>query len=99
MTIFSGSRYLENDLINGVTPEGEAIRVHPLRKTTNTDPDGLIEYITKAGDTFESIAYKFYGDANKWYAIADVNPGIFWPLDLKAGIKISVPSMIRVGAS
>jgi nucleoid-associated protein YgaU len=39
----------------------------------------------------ESLAYRRYGDANKWYVIADANPEIFFPLDLEAGNVIRIP--------
>lgn len=95
MTIFNGSRFLFKPLKNGVTPDGENIRYHPLQPTTDWNRDGYQTYVTKARDTFESMASKFYGDGNKWYIIADANPEVFYPLDLKAGVQIFIPPLSK----
>jgi phage tail protein X len=95
MTIFSGSRYLVQKMINGVTPDGEQIRYHPLQVTTDWDTDRYEPYITRAGDTFESLAFRFYGDANKWDVIANANPEVFWPLGLPQGVELKVPPISK----
>lgn len=96
MSIFQGSRYLELPMVEAILSTGESARVHQLRETTIEDKSGMLEYVTKAGDTFESIASQFYGDGNKWFHIADANPEVFFPLDLIAGVQIYVPSIAQV---
>ena len=71
--------------------DGNVYLVFPLRKTTVDPPTGSKRYLVQAGETFESLAYRFYNDANKWYILADVNPQIFWPLDVESGVEIIVP--------
>jgi len=90
MTIFSGSRYRIEKPIQVQTAEGTSI-CHKLRKTTVEPPLGSKRYTTKAGDTLESLAFERYGNANKWYIIADVNPHVFWMFDLMAGQDIIIP--------
>lgn len=95
MTIFSGSRYLVQKMINGVTADGENIRFHPLLVTTDWNTDNYEPYITRAGDTFESLAFRFYGDSNKWDVIASANPEVFWPFDLPAGVELKIPPISK----
>jgi nucleoid-associated protein YgaU len=95
MTIFSGSRYLVKNMVNGVTTEEENLRYHPLQETTDWDTDNYESYITRAGDTFESLAFRFYSDANKWDVIANANPEVFWPLGLPAGVELKIPPISK----
>lgn len=91
MTIFYGSRYRLLTPIQITDSDGEVNSVFPLRETTIEPPVGSKRYATQSGDTFESLAFRFYGDANKWYVLADANPHVFWPLDLVSGMEIIVP--------
>lgn len=95
MTIFSGSRYLTKNMVNGVTAESEHIRYHPLQPTTDWETEEYEAYVTKAGDTFESMAFRFYADGNKWDVIADANPEVFWPLSLPGGVEIKIPPISK----
>jgi len=91
MPIFRGSRYRLVDRIQIEDNDGEISSVYTLRKFPADIPRGSVPYKTRAGDTFESLAYRYYDDANKWYIIADVNPQIFWPFDLQSGALIYIP--------
>lgn len=92
MGIYRGSRYRFSDLIQSTDSDGDVNGVFTLRQMDNEVPQGSIAYTTQTEDSFESLAYKYYGDSNKWYVIADVNPSVFWPLDLDSGELIYVPS-------
>lgn len=91
MSIFKGSRYRFGNLIQVIDGTGSVQAIHTMRVTTVDPPKGSRTYVVEAGDTFEKIAYKEYSDANKWYILADVNPQIFWPLDLRSGDEIYIP--------
>lgn len=91
MSLFKGSRYRFGDVIQTTDAQRDVNRVHVLRKTSVAEPSGSRTYTTLAGDTLEVIAEREYGDANKWYVLADVNPQIFWPLDLESGTVIIIP--------
>jgi nucleoid-associated protein YgaU len=59
-------------------------------------------YVVKEGDTFESIAFKFYGDSTKWWAIVKANrenEDIFFPLDLAVGTRLFIPPAYVVNRS
>ncbi len=88
MSLFRGSRYSKKTMIQSNTAT-ESLRFHPLRETTRDLASQ--SYITRAGDTFESLAFKHYGDGNRWWVIADANPEIFFPLDLLPGVEIKLP--------
>ena len=66
-----------------------------MSSTTATPDTDVMPYVTKAGDTFESLAYKFLGSGTKWYILADMNPHIFFPMDLSPGDRINVTSKVR----
>lgn len=91
MTLFRGSRYRKVGVVQVQGASGDVDAVYKIRQTSLDIPVGSRSYTTKAEDTLESIAYREYGDGNKWYVIADVNIEIFWPLDLVAGMSIMIP--------
>jgi nucleoid-associated protein YgaU len=62
-----------------------ADRIPPIRVTA-------FLYTVKQGDTLESIASKQLGDPLRYWEIADINPQITFPLSLKTGDVIRVPS-------
>ena len=49
-------------------------------------------YSCKAGDTLESIAARLFGTTERYWELADLNPQIKFPLDIKAGTNIRVPA-------
>lgn len=64
-------------------------RVGGFRFKPETDESLLFTVILEDGDTFETLAYKFYGGENLWWVIADQNP-LVHPLYLVAGTRIRV---------
>jgi len=91
MGLYRGSRLRFSDMLQVEDRDGDIHRVFVLQETTAAVPDGSLPYTVKARDTMESLAFKHYGDANKWYVIAWVNPQVFWPLDLEPGMLIYIP--------
>jgi len=91
MTVHQNSRW-RNVKVGRTIDTDEVIHVNfALYSTTLSIPQGSRQYRVKAGDTFESIAAREYGDGNKWYVLAGVNPQVFFPLDLEAGEEITIP--------
>lgn len=91
MGLFRGSRYRFSETIQVYDSDGNVNGVYVLRETRMIVPDGSLPYTIQARDTLESLAFKHYGDSNKWYVIADANPQVFWPLDLDTGTLIYIP--------
>lgn len=81
--LYSLSRYTynENDPSTGV--------LTAARK--NTSDVSVLKYTVRPGDTFENLAAKLYGDSAQYWRLADLNPQIKFPLDLKAGDTIRIP--------
>ena len=92
MTVHQTSRYRFSDTQQIEDASGNIHNVHKIRKTTLPTLGGSRVYTTKAGDTFESIAFREYGDARKWYVIADANVDVFFPLTLDVGVQIVIPN-------
>lgn len=91
MTVHQTSRYRFADTQQVEDSDGNIANIHKIRRTSAPLRAGSRVYVTKAGDTFESIAYREYGDARKWYVIADANVDIFFPLTLTSGVSIIIP--------
>jgi|KBSMisStaDraftv2_1062788.scaffolds.fasta_scaffold1197277_1 hypothetical protein len=50
------------------------------------------EYYAKAEEHFPFLAYKFLDDSTRWWEVAEVNPKIWYPLDLMMGDYLRIPS-------
>lgn len=98
MSLFQGSRYRFSDKIQITDAANRVNSVYVLRRTTVPVPEGSVPYTVKGKDTLESLAFDHYQDANKWYAIADVNPHVFWPLDLIPGTVVYLPPKPHVAS-
>lgn len=51
------------------------------------------QYIVKAGDTLQSIAANLYGDASRWYLIADAN-NLSGSSTLPEGFALKIPNTV-----
>lgn len=86
-------------------PDGEPIRADIKLALVQWDVEGtegqnpttrssgaLGAHVVRDGDSLASIAYRVYGDATQWRAIAREN-GIDDPLRLRSGRSLSIPSL------
>ena len=82
-------------LVIGRTP-GEP---RPDRRERGDDgevvPGGTLVYVVQPGDTFEGIAQRTLGDANRWSRVAELNPGVD-PLRMQVGDRLNLPPMAEV---
>ncbi|WP_018350216.1 LysM peptidoglycan-binding domain-containing protein [Longispora albida] len=53
-------------------------------------------HVLVAGDTLQSVAYRAYGDAGRWRAVAEAND-IDDPLRLRPGTRLLVPALEELG--
>ena len=86
------------------TPAGEPIRADVKlsmmqydkprkgQNPTTRSEGGLGAHVVRDGDSLASLAYKFYGDATQWRAIAEAN-GIDDPMLLRGGRTLNVPRL------
>ena len=49
-------------------------------------------YQVSSADDMLSLAYRNYGDATMYWGIAEMNPGVLCPDDLKAGEVLQLPA-------
>jgi phage tail protein X len=52
---------------------------------------GFIPYITQAGDRWDLLAWRFYGDATLFGPIIQTNPQIAIEAVLEAGLNVGIP--------
>ena len=50
------------------------------------------EYYAKEDEHMPLLAFKFMDDSTRWWEIAEVNPTIWYPLDMMPGSYLRVPS-------
>jgi hypothetical protein len=55
-------------------------------------PPPPAEYYAKQDEHMPLLAYKFMEDSTRWWEIAEVNPQLWYPLDMSAGSYIKIPS-------
>lgn len=60
--------------------------------------DDLI-YVSRAGDRFDYLSYRFYGSPRYWYAIASVNGYEDGSMSVSPGTELRIPSRLRIVGS
>jgi hypothetical protein len=89
MTIYAGSRYASQTILQVTDAEGDtnATVYGPLPVVTST----FTNYVVQGGDRFDNLAYKFLGDPTLWWQLANENPEVFYPDNLIPGTMIRIP--------
>jgi hypothetical protein len=59
---------------------------------TTRSEGGLGVHVVKDGDSLQSVAYRSYGDPNRWRLIAEAN-GIDNPMHLRRGTPLNLPRL------
>jgi hypothetical protein len=77
-------------LINGFTFFERA----DLPKIDPADDDTV--YQVEDTDRIDSLSQKFYGTPDLWWVIARANNLVLLPRDLKVGMRLSIPTRVRV---
>lgn len=95
MTIYNGSRYQNQPIVQVTLPDGETDAtvygpVLPQVSSTYTN------YLLKPGDRFDTLAYTYLGDPTLWWQIANMNPEVFYPDQLTPGTWIRIPAATTV---
>lgn len=83
MALNTASRYTTST--NPIT--GDIIAVRKKKGTYN-----YTTYVTKNGETFESLSTRVFRDPTQYWRIADINPQIKYPDVIPAGTLIRLPS-------
>ena len=63
-----------------------------LVTTLPLPPPPPAEYYAKDSENFPFLGFKFLEDSRAWWRIAEVNPQIWYPLDIQPGTYMKIPS-------
>ena len=75
-----GSRYRNLPESSVLTAQGERLRGKELRAMMPAE--GRFQHTVHDGDRLDLLAFKYYGDAARWWQIADANPEFAFPPDM-----------------
>ena len=92
MSIFKGSRYIHTPIY---ARRGENFILN-IRDKAKFNPENFTYYTVVQGDTIDGIAFKFFGNANLYWAIMDSNPSLMSELDIEVGDVLAIPSFEEV---
>lgn len=89
--IGSNSRYVRSKLADATKQDGtHVITITPSRAQSYTFTYSY--YVVTGSDRIDNISNAFYGDATKWWVIADANPEIMKWDNLEPGLVLRVPN-------
>jgi hypothetical protein len=95
MTVSITSRYRNQPLYHAEAPDGTQEPTVSIRRYVPPPPDSTAYQHRMTGlDDIEYLSWRFFSDGALWWRIADENP-IAFPLDLRAGDSIAVPTSGR----
>jgi len=89
--IFTDSRYSTGDIMyaNDSRSGTNCIMVN---RVFPTGGQKFSTYIWTSEDRIDLIAYQFYGSAELWWRIMDINPEISNPFSIAPGTVIRIPN-------
>lgn len=92
MSVHVGSRYIKSPVYarNGST------FIFNIREKTKYNKELAVYYTVVEGDTIDGIAYKYYNNANLYWAILDANPQYLSELDIQVGDVLMIPNIREV---
>ena len=94
MPIFEDSRYVTAPIV--ALADSAGVYHATLLKHVADVHAAYDVMVSEEGDTFATVAWDAYRDAEQWWRVADLNDHIFYPDDLPVGSLVKVP---RVASS
>lgn len=88
--ISANSRYANSTLTAATNLDGNDILAITFTEPVNT-PITYKNYVLTGADTIDELAFKIFGDATLWWAIANLNPEILDFSLLTTGDTIRIP--------
>lgn len=92
MAVYKYSRYAKT---SACYRRGDAF-ILCLRNRVKFNESAATYYTVIQGDTIDGIAYRYYGNAQFWWAIMDANPQFVSELDIKPGDVLLIPNLDEV---
>ena len=97
MTIFVGSRY-ENDPVDRVlVSSGDYVPTVYHQGAPDVQVFGFSIYTAGYGERLDTLAHRFFGDAELGWAIANANPELFYPDQIPVGTVLRIPDARVLG--
>jgi hypothetical protein len=93
MSISADSRYADGELTRIILSDGTGSLALWAPDVAITGLDYAF-YQAEGGDRLDRLAQRLYGDATKWWVIADMNPELTWPGTLEPGTILRLPIMV-----
>ena len=62
-----------------------------LYRTLPEPPPPPGEYYSKDTEDMQFLAFKFMKDASRWWELAEMNPEVWYPLDMPMATRLHVP--------
>lgn len=95
MPIFEESRYETADVVPLAARDGVFRATVVPTRVVELPTDYSLHRVV-VGERFDTLAALAYEDSELWWVIADANPQVFYPDDLKPGTLIRIPSFAAV---
>jgi phage tail protein X len=86
------AKYINSLLINRTT---DGKKYYSSALPTNYDTtNSPYRIVSDVGDRWDTLAYRYFGDAKYWYAIALANGQANGSIFIKPGTEITIPEVI-----
>jgi len=87
------SRYMSEEIFDYEDSNGNIISMSGLRFLVQFKKSDMFSYVLKESDRLDIMAHRLYGDAKKWWIIADANAEYLDdPFILPVGEVIWIPN-------
>lgn len=86
------AKYTNNILID-TTEEGKRFYTSAIPEGDRTS-DLAYKHKARVGDRWDTIAYKYLGNAKYWYVVARANGGANGSIFIKPGTLITIPEVV-----
>lgn len=90
MTISATSRYAQSSVVS-ITVNGQSRQTIVSSEQIPFVIQFIFHQVT-SNERIDNIAYQYYGDATRWWVIADANPEILDWSTITQGTLIRIPS-------
>ncbi|MFF3450533.1 hypothetical protein ACFYXJ_25715 [Streptomyces sp. NPDC002667] len=97
MSVSITSRYRQAAVRPVVDATGTTRATVAIRRSAPPAADDIVyEHRVTGAEDIEYLAWRYFGDSQVWWRIADANP-VRFPLDLRVGTALAVPASQDVG--
>jgi hypothetical protein len=96
MPVTNTSRYFGLAVYEAEGADGVSHPTVPIRPSPPPPRENFYRHPLTGVEDIEYLAWRFFGSSDSWWRIAEANQLIF-PLDLRPGMTVAIPSPGEVG--